>query len=45
MKDANERGALHFAACDGRNEISKYLLKLSVDSRYDDGETPLIIAT
>ena len=44
-KEANKCGALHFAACDGRTEIGKYLLKLCVDSRDGDGETPLIIAT
>jgi len=48
VKDANGRGALHFAARDGRTEICKYLLEdlnLCVDSRDDDGETPLIHAT
>ena len=48
MKDANERGALNFAARDGRTVICKYLLEdlnLCVDSRDDDGETPLIHAT
>lgn len=48
VKDANGRGALHFAARDGRTEICKYLLEdlnLCVNSRDDDGETPLIHAT
>lgn len=48
VKDANGRGALHFAARDGRTEICKYLLEdlnLCVDPRDDDGETPLIHAT
>lgn len=47
VKDANGRGALHFAARDGKTEICKYLLEelnLSVDSKDDDGETPLIHA-
>lgn len=40
IKDANKRGALHFAAREGKTEVCKYLLeelKLDVDSRDDDG--------
>ncbi|XP_050918782.1 palmitoyltransferase akr1-like [Lathyrus oleraceus] len=47
IKDANKRGALHFAALEGQTEICKYLLedlKLEIDSRDDDGETDLIHA-
>ncbi|KAI5382609.1 hypothetical protein KIW84_070157 [Lathyrus oleraceus] len=47
IKDANKRGALHFAAFEGQTEICKYLLedlKLEIDSRDDDGETALIHA-
>ncbi|KAF7817823.1 Ankyrin-1 isoform A [Senna tora] len=47
IKDANKRGALHFAAREGKTEVCKYLLdelKLDVDSRDDDGETALIHA-
>ncbi|KAJ1385124.1 Tetratricopeptide-like helical domain superfamily [Sesbania bispinosa] len=47
IKDANKRGALHFAAREGQNEVCKYLLqdlKLHVDSKDDDGETALIHA-
>lgn len=48
VKDANKRGALHFAAREGRTEVCKYLLedlKLYVDTKDEDGETPLIHAT
>jgi hypothetical protein len=47
IKDANKRGALHFAAIEGQTEICNYLLqdlKLNIDSKDDDGETPLIHA-
>ncbi|XP_012569598.1 uncharacterized protein [Cicer arietinum] len=47
IKDANKRGALHFAAREGQTEICKYLLqdlKLNIDSKDDDGETALIHA-
>ncbi|XP_072971321.1 uncharacterized protein [Typha angustifolia] len=47
VKDANKRMALHFAAMDGRKEVCEYLieeLKLDVDPRDDDGETPLLHA-
>lgn len=48
IKDANKRGALHFAAREGQTEVCKYLLeelKLDVDTKDEDGETPLIHAT
>ncbi|XP_042514940.1 ankyrin-1 [Macadamia integrifolia] len=48
VKDANKRGALHFAAREGKTEICKYLLeelKLDVDTKDEDGETPLLHAT
>lgn len=47
VKDANKRGALHFAAREGRTEVCKYLLeelKLDVDAKDEDGETPLLHA-
>ncbi|XP_030534830.2 ankyrin-1 [Rhodamnia argentea] len=47
IKDANKRGALHFAAREGKTEVCRYLLeelKLDVDTKDDDGETPLIHA-
>ncbi|KAG4916957.1 hypothetical protein JHK87_054514 [Glycine soja] len=47
IKDANKRGALHFAAREGQTSVCEYLLtdlKLSVDSQDDDGETALIHA-
>lgn len=40
IKDANKRGALHFAAREGQTSVCEYLLtdlKLSVDSQDDDG--------
>lgn len=40
IKDANKRGALHFAAREGQTAVCDYLLtdlKLSVDSQDDDG--------
>ncbi|KAL5702058.1 hypothetical protein ACHQM5_027324 [Ranunculus cassubicifolius] len=48
IKDANKRGALHFAAREGKIDVCRYLLeelKLDVDTRDEDGETPLIHAT
>ncbi|CAI9271880.1 unnamed protein product [Lactuca saligna] len=47
IKDANKRGALHFAAREGQTEVCKYLLeelKLDVNTKDEDGETPLIHA-
>ncbi|KAK9292321.1 hypothetical protein L1049_020287 [Liquidambar formosana] len=47
VKDANKRGALHFAAREGKTEVCKYLLeelKLDVDTKDEDGETPLLHA-
>ncbi|KAL5566301.1 hypothetical protein UlMin_029465 [Ulmus minor] len=47
IKDANKRGALHFAAREGQTEVCKYLLeelKLDVDTKDEDGETPLLHA-
>ncbi|XP_058738659.1 uncharacterized protein LOC131610671 [Vicia villosa] len=47
IKDANKRGALHFAALEGQTEICNYLLedlKLPIDAKDDDGETALIHA-
>ncbi|XP_027107369.2 palmitoyltransferase AKR1-like isoform X1 [Coffea arabica] len=47
VKDANKRGALHFAAREGKTDMCKYLveeLKLDVNAKDDDGETPLLHA-
>ncbi|KAI9185742.1 hypothetical protein LWI28_010266 [Acer negundo] len=47
IKDANKRGALHFAAREGKTEVCKYLLeelKLDVDTEDEDGETPILHA-
>ncbi|KAM7473458.1 hypothetical protein LguiB_020701 [Lonicera macranthoides] len=47
VKDANKRGALHFAAREGQTEVCKFLLeelKLDVDTKDEDGETPLLHA-
>ncbi|OVA06695.1 Tetratricopeptide TPR-1 [Macleaya cordata] len=47
VKDANKRGALHFAAREGKTEVCKYLLeelKLDVDTKDEDGDTPLLHA-
>ncbi|XVF76776.1 hypothetical protein PTKIN_Ptkin13bG0294100 [Pterospermum kingtungense] len=47
IKDANKRGAIHFAAREGKTEVCKYLLeefKLDVDTKDEDGETPLLYA-
>lgn len=41
IKDANKRGALHFAAREGKTEVCKYLLeelKLEVDTKDEDGK-------
>lgn len=41
VKDANKRGALHFAAREGQIEVCKYLLeelKLDVNSQDEDGK-------
>ena len=46
VKDANKRGALHFAAREGRTEVCKYLLeelKLDVDAKDEDGIISLFI--
>ncbi|KAH7300136.1 hypothetical protein KP509_24G046000 [Ceratopteris richardii] len=48
VKDANGRGALHFAAQNGNNAVCQYLLDelgFPVDLRDNDGETPLIHAS
>ncbi len=40
IKDANKRGALHFAAREGQTEVCKFLvedLKLDVDTKDEDG--------
>lgn len=40
IKDANKRGAIHFAAREGKTEVCKYLLeelKLNVDTKDEDG--------
>lgn len=40
IKDANKRGALHFAAREGKTEVCKYLLeelKLDIDTKDEDG--------
>lgn len=40
IKDANKRGALHFAAREGKTEVCKYLLeelKLDVDAKDEEG--------
>ncbi|PSS35792.1 Ankyrin-1 like [Actinidia chinensis var. chinensis] len=47
VKDANKRGALHFAAREGKTQVCNYLvedLKLNVDTKDEDGETPLLHA-
>ncbi|KAK6140445.1 hypothetical protein DH2020_025829 [Rehmannia glutinosa] len=44
VKDANKRGALHFAAREDQTEVCKYLveeLKMDVNTKDEDGETPL----
>ncbi|KAL6973848.1 hypothetical protein U1Q18_028032 [Sarracenia purpurea var. burkii] len=40
VKDANKRGAFHFAAREGKTEVCKFLvedLKLNVDTKDEDG--------
>lgn len=47
VKDANDRGALHFAAREGQTEVCDYLLeelKLDVNVKDGDGDTPLVHA-
>lgn len=47
VKDANGRGALHFAAQNGKDAVCQYLLEelsFPVDIRDNAGETPLIHA-
>jgi ankyrin repeat protein len=47
IKDANKRGALHFAAREGQTEICRYLLeelKLNADAKDETGDTPLVHA-
>ncbi|XP_038716395.1 ankyrin-1 isoform X1 [Tripterygium wilfordii] len=47
IKDANKRGALHFAAREGQIDVCKYLieeLKLDVDPKDESDETPLLHA-
>jgi len=44
IKDANKRGALHFAAREGQTAVCEYLLtdlNLPVDSKDDDGASSL----
>ncbi|KAL3814700.1 hypothetical protein ACJIZ3_015968 [Penstemon smallii] len=47
VKDANKRGAFHFAAREGQIEVCKYFieeLKIDVNTKDEDGDTPLIHA-
>ncbi|KAF8091886.1 hypothetical protein N665_0433s0051 [Sinapis alba] len=47
VKDANKRGALHFAAREGQTDICRYLLeelKLDADTKDEAGDTPLVHA-
>ncbi|XP_027351902.1 ankyrin repeat domain-containing protein 50 [Abrus precatorius] len=47
IKDANKRGALHFAALEGHTNVCNYLLhhlNIPVDSQDDEGKTALIHA-
>ncbi|XP_055816965.1 uncharacterized protein LOC129886341 [Solanum dulcamara] len=47
VKDANKRGALIFAAREGKTELCKYLvedLKIDVNEKDDEGETPVLHA-
>lgn len=46
VKDANKRGALHFAAREGKTDVCKYLLeelKLEVDTQDEDGLHHLLV--
>lgn len=41
VKDANKRGALHFAAREGQTEVCRYLLeelKMDVNTKDEDGK-------
>ncbi|CAN8269680.1 unnamed protein product [Cochlearia groenlandica] len=47
IKDANKRGALHFAAREGQTEVCRYLLedlKLDANTKDEAGDTPLVHA-
>ncbi|PHU09880.1 hypothetical protein BC332_21740 [Capsicum chinense] len=47
VKDANKRGALIFAAREGKTEFCKYLveeLKIDVNEKDEEGETPVLHA-
>ena len=47
VKDANKRGALHFAAREGQTEVCRYLLeelKLDANTKDEAGDTPLVHA-
>ncbi|KAM3218864.1 ankyrin repeat and KH domain-containing protein mask isoform X2 [Capsicum annuum] len=47
VKDANKRGALIFAAREGKTELCKYLveeLKVDVNEKDEEGETPVLHA-
>uniref|UniRef100_A0A1J3IBL2 Putative ankyrin repeat protein n=1 Tax=Noccaea caerulescens TaxID=107243 RepID=A0A1J3IBL2_NOCCA len=47
IKDANKRGALHFAAREGQTDVCRYLLedlKLDADTKDEAGDTPLVHA-
>lgn len=46
VKDANKRGALHFAAREGKTELCRFLLeelKLNVDTKDEDGIFALLV--
>lgn len=46
VKDANQRGALHFAAREGQTEVCKYLLeelKMDVNTQDEDGKLVFMI--